>query len=102
MNPEVSFKVGAVRASAFRNRFETKEGRVIESYSVNLHRRFQDSEGQWKSNSTFRFQELPQVALALQLATDYVAAREATMSGSSESEDDGEEANTAANGIENF
>ena len=61
MNPEKSFKVGAVRASIFLNRYETKEGVAIETYSVHLHRRFEDKEGQWKSTSTFRLHELMQV-----------------------------------------
>ncbi len=45
MNPEKSFKAGAVRASIFLNRYETKEGVAIENYSVHLHRRFEDKEG---------------------------------------------------------
>lgn len=78
MKPETSFVVGSARASVFlhRNR-NRKSGQEFESYSVHVHRRYEESTGVWKSTSYFRFFELPQVAMALRLATDYVAQREA-------------------------
>ena len=73
---------------------------MLRSYSVHVHRRYEDSPGVWKSTSYFRFFELPQVALVLQLATQYVAEREAFVeappatAGSTTSE--GSDANEAA------
>ena len=77
MKPEQVIRVGAVAASIFKNQRELEGGEVREGYSVNLHRRYQDKEGQWQSTSTFRLSELPQAELALRLATSYVAEREA-------------------------
>jgi hypothetical protein len=80
MRPERTFKVGPVQASVFLNEFRNGDG-ARKSYSVNLHRRFQEKETQaWKSNSVFRLSELPQAQLALQLATAYVAEHEASLS----------------------
>ena len=79
MKPERTFKVGAVQASVFLNEVAYGDG-VRTSYSVNLHRRFQEKDTQtWKSNSVFRLSELPQAKLALELATAYVAEREAAV-----------------------
>ena len=77
MKPEQVYRVGSCQASVFLN--EVKHGEATRfTYSVNLHRRFQDKETQeWKSNSVFRLSELPQATLALSLAIDYVAEREA-------------------------
>jgi len=77
MKPEQVFRVGAVQASVFLN--DVKNGDdVRQTYSVNLHRRFQIKETQeWKSNSVFRLSELPQACLVLKMATEYVAEREA-------------------------
>ena len=76
--PEHVIRIGAVSASVFKNMRETEGGEVREGYSVNLHRRYQDKDGQWQSASTFRLSELPQAELALRLATAYVAEREAS------------------------
>ena len=79
MKPERTFRVGAVQASVFLNEI-TYGDDVRQSYSVNLHRRFQDKQTkEWKSNSIFRLSELPQAQLALRLATAYVADREASL-----------------------
>ena len=80
MKPEQVIRVGSVQASIFKNQRETDEGQVREGYSVNLHRRYQDKEGQWQSTSAFRLSELPQAELAIRLATAYVAEREAVSS----------------------
>lgn len=78
MKPEITFKNGSARAAIFLNRNRNGDsGQEFSSYSVNVHRRFEESPGVWKSTSYFRFFELPQVALVLQLATQYVAEREA-------------------------
>ena len=76
--PETTFKVGNARASVFKHTNSNRQsGETWESYSVHVHRRYEDSPGVWKSTSYFRFFELPQVAMVLQLATQYVADREA-------------------------
>lgn len=77
MQPEKTFKVGDARAAIFYNKNNGRNGAVWYSYSIHLHRRFEKEEGVWESTSSFKFYQLPQVALALKLATEYVAGREA-------------------------
>ena len=76
--PEKTFRVGNARASVFKHTNTNRQtGESWESHSVHVHRRYEDSPGVWKSTSYFRFFELPQVAMVLQLATQYVADLEA-------------------------
>ena len=78
--PETTFKVGSARASVFRHTNTNRQtGESWDSYSVHLHRRYEESPGVWKSTSYFRFFEMPQVALVLELATEYVSEREAVV-----------------------
>ena len=75
--PQQVFRVGAIEAACFLNEFETDNG-MQHAYSVNIHRHFYDKkEKVWKKNSAFRLADLPQLQLVTQLATDYVAQREA-------------------------
>ena len=70
MQPEKIFRIGANTASIFCNQY---------GYSVNIQRRYKDAgTDEWKSSSYFRLSDLPQVALLVRMATDYVAAREAS------------------------
>jgi hypothetical protein len=80
MKPEKVIRIGAVVASVFKNQREVEGGEFREDYSVNLHRRYQDKEGQWQSTSAFSLSELPQAEFALRLAMAYVAEREAVSS----------------------
>ncbi len=79
MQPEKTFKVGDARAAIFFNKNKGRNGDEWFSYSVHIHRRFEREPGEWESTSSFKLYQLPQVALVLQLATDYVAEREAAV-----------------------
>lgn len=69
MQPEKVFKIGPNVASVFRNQY---------GYTVNVHRRYKSKDtDEWLSSSYFRLVDLPQVALLIQMATEYVAQREA-------------------------
>ena len=81
MKPEKVFRIGAVSASVFHNEIETDAG-TRRIRNVNLQRRYrEDSDGEWKSASSFALAELPQAATVLKLALEYVASKEATVSG---------------------
>ncbi len=70
MQPEKVFRIGANTASIFCNQY---------GYSVNVQRRYKDADtDEWKSSSYFRLSDLPQIAALVRMATDYVAAREAS------------------------
>ena len=78
--PEKVFRIGSVSASVFAREIENDNGkRTIRN--VNLQRRYRDDEGEWKSTSSFSLAELPQAATVLQLATNYVAEKEAAVAG---------------------
>jgi hypothetical protein len=69
--PEVSFKVGAVRASIFRNTIE-KNGRTIALPKVVIEVRYKDKMGQWKGTNSLSLNDIPKAILALQKAFEYL------------------------------
>jgi len=85
--PEVSFKVGAVRASIFRNKVK-RGGKTISIGKVVLEVRYRDKNGQWKSTHSLSANEVPKAILALQKAYEYLMTRkpEATMAGAADDE----------------
>jgi hypothetical protein len=72
--PEVSFKVGAVRAAIFRNTLQ-RGSRTISIGKVILEVRYRDKDGQWKSTHSMSANEIPKAILALQKAYEYLMCR---------------------------
>jgi len=69
--PEKTFKVGAVRASIFRNTIE-KDGRSIPLPKVVIEVRYKDKMGQWQGTNSLSLNDLPKAILALQKAYEYL------------------------------
>jgi hypothetical protein len=69
--PEQVFKVGAVRASVFRNIIE-KAGKLIPLPKVVIEVRYKDKTGQWNGTNSLSVNELPKAILALQKAFEYL------------------------------
>jgi len=69
--PETVFKVGAVRASVFRNIIE-KNGRSIPLPKVVIEVRYRDKTGQWNGTNSLSLNDLPKAILALQKAYEYL------------------------------
>ena len=69
--PETVFKVGAVRASVFRNTIE-KAGQSIQMPKVAIEVRYKDKTGQWQGTNSLSLNDLPKAILALQKAFDYL------------------------------
>ncbi len=69
--PETVFKVGAVRASVFRNIIE-KNGRSIPLPKVVIEVRYKDKAGQWMGTNSLSLNDLPKAILALQKAYEYL------------------------------
>jgi hypothetical protein len=69
--PETVFKVGAVRASIFRNTIE-KDGRSISLPKVAIEVRYKDKTGQWQGTNSLSLNDLPKAILALQKAYEYL------------------------------
>jgi len=69
--PEIVFKVGAVRASVFRNTIE-KQGKLIPLPKVVIEVRYRDKAGQWNGTNSLSLNDLPKAILALQKAFEYL------------------------------
>lgn len=69
--PETVFKVGAVRASVFRNTIE-KNGQSIPLPKVVIEVRYKDKTGQWQGTNSMSLNDLPKAILALQKAFEYL------------------------------
>ena len=71
VKPEITFKVGAVRASVFRNIIE-KAGKTITLPKVAIEVRYKDKTGQWNGTSSLSLNDIPKAILALQKAFEYL------------------------------
>ena len=81
--PEIVFKVGAVRASVFRNTIE-KAGQSIQLPKVVIEVRYKDKTGQWQGTNSLSINDLPKAILALQKAYEYLMEhKDSKQSGSS-------------------
>jgi hypothetical protein len=69
--PEISFKVGAVRASVFRN-LVANNGRQIPLPKVVIEVRYKDKTGQWNGTNSLSLNDIPKAILALQKAFEYL------------------------------
>jgi len=75
--PETVFKVGAVRASVFRNTIE-KNGQLIPLPKVAIEVRYKDKTGQWQGTNSLSLNDLPKAILALQKAFEYLMEHKGT------------------------
>jgi hypothetical protein len=69
--PETVFKVGAVRASIFRNTIE-KNGQSISLPKIVIEVRYKDKAGRWQGTHSLSLNDLPKTILALQKAYEYL------------------------------
>ena len=75
--PETVFKMGAVRASIFRNTIE-KAGQMIPLPKVVIEVRYKDKTGQWQGTNSLSLNDLPKAILALQKAFEYLIEHKET------------------------
>ena len=71
--PETVFKMGAVRASIFRNTIE-RDGKLVSLAKVIIEVRYKDKSGEWKGSNSLSLNELPKAITALQQAYEYLLA----------------------------
>jgi hypothetical protein len=69
--PEISFKVGAVRATIFRN-VVANNGKMVPLPKVVIEVRYKDKTGQWKGTNSLSLNDIPKAILALQKAFEYL------------------------------
>lgn len=73
--PEKVFSTGAVNVTVWKNDGVSKDGSKTEFRTVNIQRRYTDKNGEWKSTSTLRINDLPKAALALNKAFEYLVMK---------------------------
>jgi hypothetical protein len=75
--PEKVFKVGAIRASIFKNAYQ-KGIQTAEVSKVVLEVRYKDKKtGEWKGTNSLSINDIPKAVLALEQAYEYLTARPA-------------------------
>ncbi|RJQ18727.1 hypothetical protein C4580_06545 [Candidatus Woesearchaeota archaeon] len=70
--PEKKFSTGAISATVWKNTRVGKDGKVFETRSVNLQRRYANRSGEWQSTNSLRITDLPKAALVLEEAYKYL------------------------------
>ncbi|MCB9852803.1 MAG: hypothetical protein H6819_06885 [Phycisphaerales bacterium] len=69
--PERVFKMGAVRASIFRNITE-RAGQAVPIAKVIIEVRYKDKSGEWKGTNSLSLNEVPKAISALEEAYKYL------------------------------
>jgi hypothetical protein len=72
--PETVFKIGAVRASIFKNTLQ-KNGQTLELPKVVIEVRYKDKTGQWQGTNSLSINDIPKAILALQKAFEYLTEK---------------------------
>ncbi len=84
--PEKKFSTGAISATVWKNNGTSKRtGEPVEFRTVTLQRRYTDKDGNWKTSSNLRINDLPRASLVLQKAYEYLVLK-----GQDSSSDSGE------------
>ncbi len=73
--PEKKFSTGSVSATIWQNKGKSKTGEEISFRTVSFQRRYTDKEGNWKTTSTLRINDLPRASLVLQKAYEYLVLK---------------------------
>jgi hypothetical protein len=72
--PVKKFQAGGICAALWQNKMTLKDGRHIETLSVSLDRRYKDSDGEWKSSSSLKENDIPKAMLVLAKAYEFMTA----------------------------
>jgi hypothetical protein len=74
--PEKKFRAGAIQAAVWRNEGQDKDGQKTNFATISMERGYKDKEGNWKSTTSLRINDLPRAALALTKAYEYLVLKE--------------------------
>jgi hypothetical protein len=74
--PEKKFSTGGLTATVWQNQGKSKSGEEVSFRTVSFQRRYVDKDGDWKSTSTLRINDLPRASLVLQKAYEYLVMKE--------------------------
>lgn len=73
--PVKKYQAGGISGAVWKNATTLQNGKDIESLSVTLDRRYKDSNGNWKSSSSFRQNDIPKVVLVLSKAYEFMVLK---------------------------
>jgi len=73
--PVKKFQAGGISAALWKNKLKLKSGQEIETLSVTLDRRYRDDNGEWKSSSSLRANDIPKAVLVMQQAYQYMVTK---------------------------
>ena len=72
--PEKKFRAGAVSATVWKNAGKGSQGtEQFEYRSVSFERSYKDPQGNWKTTSSLRMNDLPKALLVLEKAYEFIA-----------------------------
>jgi len=74
--PEKKFSTGGLVATVWENQGKNKEGLDVSYRTVSFQRRYLDKDGEWKSTTSLRVNDLPKASLILQKAYEYLVMKE--------------------------
>jgi len=74
--PEKKFSTGAISATVWTNVRTDKDGKVFETKTVNLQRRYTDKNGEWQTSNSLRLKDLPKARLVLEEAFKHLVLNE--------------------------
>ncbi len=74
--PEKHIAAGSIRATVWKNDVITKEGKQTSFRTVTFERSYKDKNGDWKTSSALRLNDLPKASLVLSKAYEYLAMTE--------------------------
>ena len=72
--PEITFKMGAVRAVIFQNIIQY-QGKAVPLPKVVLEVRYRDKAGQWQGTNSLSINDIPKAIAALQKAYNYLLGK---------------------------
>jgi len=75
MQPEKTFRAGAVSASVWTNE-RNVDGLPKQIRSVQFQKRYQDKEGNWQTTTSLNVRDLPQALVVLGKAFEHLSLKE--------------------------
>ena len=72
--PEAKFRAGPVCATVWKNT-GMQDGKETEYKTVSFERSYKDRDGQWKSTSSLRVNDIPRAEVVLKKAFEYLVLK---------------------------
>ncbi|MBN2112178.1 hypothetical protein JW707_03710 [Candidatus Woesearchaeota archaeon] len=73
--PEKRFRAGAISATIWQNAGQLKDGKQSSYNTISFSRDYKDKEGNWKSTSSLRANDLPKAVVVLNKAYEYLVTK---------------------------